>query len=163
MGAWGYYDNENDEVADEFIAISKEFIDAEIKLGKTKKNENETYIQNHLKEFGEFCYQYYKDKTDLGNNIVPGICLNIMNYRNDDTDFMGRLLKISEKFVDNTKEKEKDKKKKINYFPVNLAKLALKYTIKEFDLESKEKKSSWKNQKDRLDTLKQEIKLFSNQ
>jgi hypothetical protein len=96
MGAWGYYDDVNDSVADAVIEIREAF------LQKYKKKE-EKYINENKTKYCNFVYDTYKDKDD-SSKIVPGICLNILSDELGSSFFV-RIDAISKK-IENVDDKD---------------------------------------------------------
>ena len=164
MGVWGFYDNENDGVYEEFYTFKLSFI----KLNNKKLHDE--YKQKNKKSYDEAMEKSLDDY--IQKNIIKAakylkIYINKLNKTNFlgfiFTDYDNRSSIITGLIIEllhigkSPKLQTSLPKTLFDKFPVSLQKLAcvsINKSLKSVD------KEGWKDKNKRINALKEELKLF---
>lgn len=171
MGAWGYYDNENDDTLDEFANFRQFFIQ---KYNKQLLNKYNNYKEECKKEKKPGYNDLYEDEMDIyiKNNIVKAAkhlvtYINKLNkssfslygfskFDNRSSIITGLIIRLLY-FLQPVKKKFALPTKLFDEFPLSLKKTACSNIKKSMQNVENE---FWNNSKKRIEALQKEEKLF---
>ena len=164
MGAWGYYDNENDTVFDEFYDYQIDFIKKNNKqLFNAYQKTKNTYDENFANSLNEYMHKNQKKAAiHLKSYIAKLIKSNFSNYSfynfdNRSSIITGLIIELLH--VGQPRDLHTTLPKKLFVgFPQALTKLACKNIDKSFENIDND---DWKDKNKRIKALKDEYKLFN--
>jgi hypothetical protein len=151
MGAWGYYDDENDEVSDIYNHFTSYLVKSYVKEAYKYKKIRD--YEKYIKILDEFMI---KKKSFVGKELVKFIENNKNKLTFQETVGLALRLARHGKFPNMLSSNNLPKKLFIGY-PIKLKKMVkkiLQILIKEED------RNMFKKYELRIDALKNELKLF---